>query len=69
MFRCSDWHHEGMSSASSRSPPGAVTAGTTAAPAKPRSGMRALIVEDEAALAGLLVSYFERDGFECVLHR
>jgi DNA-binding response OmpR family regulator len=25
--------------------------------------MRALIVEDEAALAGLLVSYFERDGF------
>ena len=25
--------------------------------------MRALIVEDETALAGLLVSYFERDGF------
>ncbi len=30
----------------------------------PRSGSRALIVEDEEALAGLLVSYFERDGFE-----
>ncbi len=26
--------------------------------------MRALVVEDEAALAGLLVSYFERDGFD-----
>lgn len=26
--------------------------------------MRALIVEDEAALASLLVSYFERDGFD-----
>lgn len=26
--------------------------------------MRALIVEDEAPLAGLLVSYFERDGFD-----
>ncbi len=26
--------------------------------------MRALIVEDEAALAALLVSYFERDGFD-----
>ncbi len=26
--------------------------------------MRALIVEDETALAGLLVSYFERDGFD-----
>lgn len=26
--------------------------------------MRALIVEDEASLAGLLVSYFERDGFD-----
>ncbi len=31
---------------------------------KPRSGLRALIVEDEEALAGLLVSYFERDGFD-----
>jgi len=26
--------------------------------------MRALIVEDETALAGLLVSYFERAGFD-----
>ncbi len=26
--------------------------------------MRALIVEDETALAELLVSYFERDGFD-----
>ncbi|WP_366927653.1 response regulator transcription factor [Aeromicrobium sp.] len=28
------------------------------------SGMRALVVEDEAALAALIGSYFERDGFE-----
>ena len=52
-----------MSSVSSGPPQGVETAGAAAAPAKPRSGMRALIVEDETALAGLLVSYFERDGF------
>jgi len=45
-------------------PPHLHAAGTTATPEKPGTGMRALIVEDEAALAGLLVSYFERDGFE-----
>ncbi len=37
---------------------------TMSGPQKPRSGMRALIVEDETALAGLLVTYFERDGFD-----
>jgi len=30
----------------------------------PGSGLRALVVEDEAQLAGLVVSYLERDGFE-----
>lgn len=52
-----------MQAVSSPSPQEFETAGT-AASAKPRSGMRALIVEDETALAGLLVSYFEHDGFD-----
>ena len=33
-------------------------------PARPPAGMRALVVEDEAALATLIGSYLERDGFE-----
>lgn len=33
------------------------------AESRPPTGLRALVVEDEPALAGLLVSYFERDGF------
>ena len=49
---------------SSSSPQGVATDATAAAPDKPRSGMRALIVEDETALAGWLVSYFDRDGFD-----
>ena len=37
--------------------------------AYPRSGLRALVVEDEAKLAELLGSYLERDGFEvAVVH-
>jgi DNA-binding response OmpR family regulator len=35
-----------------------------AAGAHPRSGLRALVVEDETKLAGLLGSYLERDGFD-----
>lgn len=31
---------------------------------RPRSGLRALVVEDEAQLATLLGSYLERDGFD-----
>jgi DNA-binding response OmpR family regulator len=38
--------------------------GAGAAGARPRSGLRALVVEDEIKLAGLLGSYFERDGFD-----
>ena len=34
-----------------------------AAGARPRSGLRALVVEDETQLAGLIGSYLERDGF------
>lgn len=34
------------------------------APTRPRSGFRALVVEDEAPLATLLGSYLERDGFD-----
>lgn len=53
-----------MPPASPDPPQGVASAATTAVPHKPRSGMRALIVEDETALAGLLVSYFEREGFD-----
>lgn len=45
-----------MPPASSGYPPGVEAAGSMATPEKPRSVMRALIVEDEAALAGLLLS-------------
>jgi len=44
--------------------PTAQAAGATELPQRPPTGMRALVVEDEAALAGLIGSYFERDGFE-----
>ena len=41
----------------------------SAAGARPRSGLRALVVEDETKLAGLLGSYLERDGFDvAVVH-
>jgi DNA-binding response OmpR family regulator len=33
-------------------------------PGRPRSGLRALVVEDEVQLAAVVGSYFERDGFE-----
>ncbi len=33
----------------------------------PGSGRRALVVEDEEDLAGLVVSYLERDGFEAIV--
>ena len=39
------------------------SAAVAAAGARPRSGLRALVVEDETKLAGLLGSYLERDGF------
>lgn len=40
-----------------------------AARARPRSGLRALVVEDETKLAQLLGSYLERDGFDvAVVH-
>lgn len=43
--------------------------GSQAAGARPRSGLRALVVEDETKLAGLLGSYLERDGFDvAVVH-
>jgi len=35
--------------------------------ARPQSGMRALVVEDEVELAGLVGSYLQRDGFETAL--
>lgn len=46
---------------------GSTGSGPPAAPstgARAPSGMRALVVEDEKELAGLLGSYLERDGFE-----
>jgi DNA-binding response OmpR family regulator len=36
-------------------------------PARPSSGHRAMVVEDEARLAALIGSYLERDGFEVTL--
>lgn len=47
-------------------PSGPPPAGGAADQAKnhPRSGLRALVVEDEESLAGLVGSYLERDGFE-----
>lgn len=36
---------------------------------RPRTGLRAMVVEDETQLAGLIGSYLERDGFEvAVVH-
>ena len=35
--------------------------------ARPRSGLRAMVVEDETELAALVGSYLERDGFEVTL--
>jgi len=43
----------------SSGPPGAPVTG-----ARPPSGLRALVVEDETELAELLGSYLEHDGFE-----
>ena len=46
---------------------GGAGSGPPAAPgagASPRSGLRALVVEDEKELAELIGSYLERDGFE-----
>ena len=34
------------------------------ATARPLAGVRAMVVEDEVALAGVLGSYLEREGFE-----
>src|SRR5690606_27976474 len=34
---------------------------------RPPTGLRALVVEDEAALASLVGSYLERDGFEATI--
>ena len=34
---------------------------------RPTSGLRALVVEDEAELAALVGSYLERDGFEVTI--
>lgn len=41
--------------------------GPAAGTAKPASGLRALVVEDETSLARVLGSYLERDGFETTL--
>jgi len=38
-----------------------------AAPPRPSTGLRAMVVEDEAPLANLIGSYLERDGFETAL--
>ena len=46
---------------------GATGAAPAGDPARPASGLRALVVEDEVELAGLLGNYLERDGFEVTL--
>lgn len=52
----------GDQSAQDARPP--VLLGTPSSSDRPLTGLRALIVEDEAHLAALVGSYFERDGFE-----
>lgn len=39
----------------------------SSAGARPRSGQRAMVIEDEAELAAVVGSYLERDGFEVTL--
>lgn len=60
-----------MRSVSSPIPPSSTSPGTEGvggtSAAKPLSGMRALVVEDETALARLIGSYFEREGFETAI--
>ena len=46
---------------------GRATPGPTDGTGKPTTGLRALVVEDEASLARLLGSYLERDGFQTTL--
>ncbi len=47
-----------------RTPP---AAGDPGPPQRPATGLRAMVVEDEAPLANLIGSYLERDGFETVI--
>ncbi|MBH0119167.1 response regulator transcription factor [Rhodococcus sp. HM1] len=42
-------------------------AGDPGPPQRPTTGLRAMVVEDEAPLASLIGSYLERDGFETVI--
>lgn len=53
-----------MSFVSDGRSPDVQPSGSTPSAENPRSGMRALIIEDETALAALLVSYFEHGGFD-----
>ena len=48
-------------------PMGSLDSTTASDRAHPPSGLRALVVEDEVKLAGLIGSYLERDGFEVTL--
>ena len=57
-------HHGGMGDDVSGGRDGR---GGPAAGARPQSGLRAMVVEDETQLAGLIGSYLERDGFEVSL--
>lgn len=55
-----DCHHGRMTQNRAAGPRSA----PAAAPAAPRTGLRALVVEDETHLAALVGSYLERSGFE-----
>ena len=56
-----------MANDSATAPPAGSEPGPAPHEARPASGLRALVVEDEAELAGLVGSYLERDGFEVTL--
>lgn len=43
------------------------TAGDALPESRPPTGLRAMVVEDETALADLIGSYLERDGFEATI--
>ena len=60
-------HDEAMADHLTPSLPHLEPTPSTGAGARPPSGMRALVVEDEVDLAALVGSYLERDGFEVAL--
>ena len=60
-------HALAMMEAMARSAPTSAPTDDPAAPQRPPTGLRAMVVEDEAPLANLVATYLERDGFETTI--